>query len=221
MKKTIKLLCCAAAFAVFFATCGDAVETADDLNKDSGTTPTTVQVYKEHGKSRFTESGKVCVALIKEGADPEYLQVGAIVDGTIKFSFPESIAEDYLFNLAEDDSFNEFDADSEEIPIFMSDLFFFRTGEDSPSGLIINGNDIYLQFHNDWSLCFTPGSAGATLVYSTTVAKVTGTHDEVTASIELKRGWGWLYTKIALAKETTITTTRPTGLKFAYEDFVE
>ncbi|GMO42599.1 MAG: hypothetical protein Ta2B_22880 [Termitinemataceae bacterium] len=220
MKKTIKLLCCFAAISIFFAACGEnATETGDIPQKDDTGGPNAMQVYSLNSNGTFTETGTVCVLLENkdEDADPEYLQVGTIVNGIMKFSFPSGIDGDYLINLAGEDAFGGFTCDPEEIPAFVSDLFFLKAGEDTPSGIIINANATYMKSIGASSSSSGTRSVKADLIYSTANAEVTGTYDGVVASIELEGGWDWLYTEKTSYEDWTMSSTSPGAMMFAYQ----
>ncbi|GMO37645.1 MAG: hypothetical protein Ta2F_13870 [Termitinemataceae bacterium] len=236
MKKTIKLFCCVAAFAILLASCGGRVndeveaEIVDADGNSTGGNLNGAAVYEldtSDGEAKvggsFTGSGEVVILIEKMYEEDEYIRVGKMTGGRIIFNFPSTPIEDeYLFDFASELSGSE--ATPEEINIFTSDLYFRKNSASLPIGRIFNANQVYLADMDSWGYSSATNSVLGVLVYSKVDATITGTetdgNDLVTKmSIDLKAGWNWLYTKKNTSTEEELTTDTPpasVGMKFVY-----
>ncbi|GMO37639.1 MAG: hypothetical protein Ta2F_13860 [Termitinemataceae bacterium] len=237
MKKTIKLFCCVAAFAILLASCGgrvnDEVE-AEIVDADGNSTSDNLSgaaVYEldmtdGEGKigGSFTGTGEVVIKIVKNYGEGEYVRVGKLAGGRITFNFPSTPIEDeYLFDFAGELG-EEFEAIPEEVNVFTSDLHFRKNSASTPTGMILNANQIYLTDMDTIGLSSAINSVLGNLFYSKVDATITGTETDgegivKNVSIDLKKGWNWLYAKINTSTEIELTTDTPSasvGMKFVY-----
>ncbi|GMO37653.1 MAG: hypothetical protein Ta2F_13880 [Termitinemataceae bacterium] len=243
MKKTIKLLCCVAAFAILLASCGgrtnDEVEAeiVDADGNSAGGNQTGAAVYEldtTDGEAKiggsFTEAGEVVIKIVKRYEEDEYIRVGKMTGGRITFNFPSTPIEDeYLFDFAGELG-EEFEAIPEEVNVFTGDLYFRKNSASEPIGRIFNANQIYLADMDSYGRSSATNSGLGFLVYSKVDGTITGTETDedegivTNASIDLKAGWNWLYTKKSTSTEIELTTDTPpasAGLKFVYRKLVD